>query len=59
MLAATAQARQLAAKLQSAEIPVKLYGGRETTHGKINNDIGLADDPGTPSLIEFLNSVLK
>ncbi len=55
----TAQARQLAAKLQSAEIPVKLYGGRETTHGKINNDIGLADDPGTQSLIEFLNSVLK
>ncbi len=55
----TAQARQLAAKLQAAEIPARLFGGRETTHNKLNNDIGLADDPGTKSLIEFLNDVLK
>lgn len=55
----TAQARRLAASLQSAEIPVTLYGGRETTHNKLNNDIGLADDPGTKALIEFLGRVLK
>jgi arylformamidase len=55
----TAQAKRLASALQSAEIPVTLYGGRETTHNKLNNDIGLADDPGTKALTEFVNSVLK
>ena len=55
----TAQAKRLAATLQSAEIPTTLYGGRETTHGKINNDIGLPDDPGTKALEEFVNAALK
>jgi acetyl esterase/lipase len=55
----TAQARRLAAALQAAEIPVTLYGGRETTHNKLNNDIGLADDPGTKALSDFVAGVLK
>lgn len=55
----TAQAKCLAAALQSAEVPVRLYGGRETTHNKLNNDIGLPDDPGTKALAEFLHDVLK
>jgi len=55
----TAQAKCLAAALQSAEIPVTLYGGRETTHNKLNNDIGIPDDPGTRALTEFVNAVLK
>jgi acetyl esterase/lipase len=55
----TAQAKQLAATLQSAEIPVTLYAGKETTHSKLNNDIGLADDPGTKALAEFVTSALK
>lgn len=55
----SAQARRLGTSLQSADIQARLYGGRETTHGKINNDIGLADDPGTKGLIEFLNEALK
>ena len=55
----TAQAKRLAATLQSSEIPAKLYGGRETTHNKLNDDIGRPDDPGTQSLIEFLYEVLK
>lgn len=55
----TAQARRLAAALQSAEIPVTLYGGRETTHSKLNNDIGLADDPGTQAVTKFVTDALK
>ncbi len=55
----TAQAKRLAAALKSAEIPVTLYGGKETTHNKLNNDIGLADDPGTKALTEFVIDALK
>ncbi|MBS0207985.1 MAG: alpha/beta hydrolase [Planctomycetes bacterium] len=55
----SAQARRLAMALESAAIPVRLYGGRETTHSKLNNDIGLADDLGTKALVEFVNGVLK
>jgi acetyl esterase/lipase len=55
----TAQAKRLAAALKSAEIPVTLYGGKETTHNKLNNDIGLADDSGTKALTKFVIDALK
>jgi len=45
--------------LKEAGIPVTLYGGKETTHGKINADLGLADDPGTKALFEFVDGALK
>jgi acetyl esterase/lipase len=54
----TAQAQRLGAALKGAEIPVTLYGGRETTHNKINADLGLSDDPGTKALVEFLEKSL-
>jgi acetyl esterase/lipase len=55
----TAQAQRLAAVLKEAEIPVTLYGGKETTHNKINADLGVADDPGTKALFEFVDGALK
>lgn len=55
----TAQAQRLANALKEAEIPVTLHGGRETTHGKINEDLGLSDDPGTKALTAFLSDALK
>lgn len=55
----TAQAQRLANVLKEAKIPVTLYGGRETTHGKINADLGLPDDPGTKALRAFLDETLK
>lgn len=55
----TAQAQRLGNVLKDAGIPVTLYGGRETTHNKINADIGLADDPGTKAVNEFLGKALK
>jgi acetyl esterase/lipase len=55
----TAQAQRLANVLKDAGVSARLYGGRETTHNKINADIGLADDAGTRGLNEFLATVLK
>ena len=40
-------------------LPVTLFGGRETTHTKINADIGLPDDPATKAVFEFLDKALK
>jgi acetyl esterase/lipase len=55
----TAQARRLAAALKEANIPATLYGGKETTHNKINADLGLADDLGTKALFDFVGECLK
>jgi len=55
----TAQAKRLGAVLKNAGIPVTLYGGKETSHNKINADLGKPDDPGTKALFEFLDPILK
>lgn len=55
----TAQAQRLGNVLKEAGIPVTLYGGKETTHDKINADLGRPDDPGTKAVFEFLAAGLK
>jgi acetyl esterase/lipase len=55
----SAQAQRLAGALKSAGISVRVYGARESTHNKINADIGLPEDPGTKALFEFLAGALK
>ncbi len=55
----SAQAQRLASVLKESGIPVTVFGGRETTHNKINADIGLPDDPGTNALFEFVGNALK
>jgi acetyl esterase/lipase len=55
----TAQARRLAAALTAAEVPVTVFGGRDTTHGRINADLGKADDPATKALADFLAAAGK
>lgn len=55
----TAQAKRLAASLTAAEVPNTLFGGRETTHGKLNNDIGVADAPETAAVAKLLDQVLR
>jgi arylformamidase len=54
----TAQARRLGAVLEKAEIPVAVYGARETTHSKLNTDLGQSDDPATQELFKFLAPLL-
>jgi acetyl esterase/lipase len=55
----TAQAQRLANVLKESGIPVTLFGGRETTHNKLNNDLGKSDDPATKALFEFVGNGLK
>ncbi len=54
-----AQAQRLAGVLKGAGVPVRVFGARESTHNKINADLGLPDDPGTKALLEFLDEVLR
>ena len=55
----SAQAQRLSSVLRESGVPVTVFGGRETTHNKINADIGLPDDPGTKALFEFVGNALK
>ncbi len=55
----TAQALRLGKVLKEAGVPVAVFGARETTHNKLNADLGLPDDPATKALFEFLGTALK
>ncbi len=55
----SAQAQRLANALKAAGVPVTVFGGKETTHNKINADLGLPDDPPTKALFAFLGKALK
>ena len=54
----TAQARRLGVVLKEAEIPVKVFGARETTHRRLSYDLGLQDDPATKELFDFLDPLV-
>jgi CubicO group peptidase (beta-lactamase class C family) len=55
----SAQAQRLGTVLKDAGVPVTVFGAKETTHNKINADLGLADDPATKALFEFVGNALK
>jgi acetyl esterase/lipase len=55
----SAQARRLGNVLKDAGVPATVFGARETTHNKVNADLGLPDDPATKALLEFLDKTLK
>ena len=55
----SAQAQRLAIMLKSAGVTVRVYGAQESSHNKINADLGLPDDPGTRALFEFVADALK
>jgi acetyl esterase/lipase len=55
----SAQAQRLGNVLKDAGVPVTVFGARETTHNKINADLGLPEDPATKALLEFLGRALK
>ena len=54
----TAQARRLGNVLKESEIPVKVFGARETTHVKLSFNLGMPDDPATKELFAFLDPLL-
>jgi len=55
----SAQAQRLGNVLKDAGIAVTVFGAKETTHNKINANLGSNDDPATKALFEFLDKVLK
>lgn len=55
----TAQARRLGTVLKEAGLPAKVFGARETTHSKLNADLGLPDDPATKELFKFLGPLVE
>jgi len=54
-----AQAERLEAVLKSAGIPTKRFAARQTDHSKLNESLGLPDDPPTKALFEFVAEALK
>jgi acetyl esterase/lipase len=50
----TAQARRLGAVLQEAGIAAQVFAAPETTHRKLNQDLGEPDDPATLEMFKFL-----
>ncbi|MCH8830901.1 MAG: alpha/beta hydrolase [Planctomycetes bacterium] len=53
-----AQARRLGIVLKQAAIPTRVFGVRETTHRKLNANLGLPDDPATKALFKFLDPLM-
>jgi acetyl esterase/lipase len=54
----SAQAQRLRDVLKDAGVVVRVYGARESTHNKINADLGVPDVPGTKAMFEFLDEAL-
>lgn len=52
------QAQRLGDVLKKAGIPVTLFGSKDTTHNKINADLGLPDDLATKAVFEFVDKAL-
>lgn len=55
----SAQAYRLWAALDMAGVPAALFGAEDTDHVKLDRDIGLAGDPATQALYEFMDRILK
>ena len=55
----TAQALRLGNVLKSADVPVTVFGAKETTHIKLNADLGKPGDPATTALFAFVEKALK
>lgn len=54
-----AQARRLESVLESADIPARAYGKRDSNHSRLNNDLGKPDDPATEAVLQFLEAQLE
>lgn len=55
----TAQALRFQAALQKAGVPARAFGARETTHVKLNDDLGLPEDAATQELLQFLKPLAQ
>ncbi len=55
----TAQAMRLGSSLKEAGIGTTVFGAKDTQHTKLNNDLGLPNDPSTAALSEFVGLTLR
>ena len=55
----SAQAERLDSVLKEAGIPARRFAAKETNHSKLNENLGLPDDPPTKALFEFVGEALK
>ena len=55
----SAQAQRLESVLKEAGVPVRRFAAQETNHSKLNENLGLPDDPPTKVLFEFVSEALK
>jgi arylformamidase len=55
----TAQAQRFGAVLKDAGVKVRLVGAKDTTHSKVNEDLGRPEDPTTRELFAFVDGVLQ
>src|SRR5262245_15040076 len=55
----SAQAERLETVLKDAGIPTRRFAAKETNHSKLNENLGLPDDPPTKALFEFVDEALK
>jgi acetyl esterase/lipase len=55
----SAQAASLGRSLKLAGVPVKVFGAINTSHGKLNDDLGLEGDPATKEMFELIDRGLK
>ena len=55
----SAQAQRLGAVLKEASVATTVLGAKDTHHSKLNDDLGLPEDPATKALTEFVAKVLK
>jgi acetyl esterase/lipase len=55
----SAQAQRFGAVLKEAGVRVRVFGAKDTDHGRINANLGVEGDPATAALWEFVGSVVK
>ncbi len=55
----SSQAQRLASVLKAAGVPTQLLGAKDTTHSRINENLGLPTDPSTKALFEFTAEALQ
>jgi arylformamidase len=55
----SAQAQRLADVLKTAGVSVRVFGAQESSHNKINADLGVPNNPGTEALFAFVTEALK
>jgi acetyl esterase/lipase len=55
----SAQAQRLATVLKGAGVKVRVFGAQESSHNRINDDLGVPDNAGTKALFGFVDEALK